>query len=175
MPWFDGVFILNIIKGIGMKSKGFTIIELVVVIVILGILAVTAAPRFITLQGDAKNAALEGVKSAMEGSFAMAYGKLAIAGLEKGYVLPLNPAIDDWCQFCMFINGYPANNTNTLITLVDGVGNSRVEPESDFYIWPSTSAIIAFRDAKAPFVNCYLKYNPPEDNKPYKIDIIPCE
>ncbi len=33
------------------KQKGFTLIELVVVIVILGILAVTAAPKFMNLQG----------------------------------------------------------------------------------------------------------------------------
>ena len=36
------------------KSKGFTLVELVIVIVILGILAVTAAPKFLNLAGDAK-------------------------------------------------------------------------------------------------------------------------
>ncbi|PKI12662.1 type II secretion system protein [Colwellia sp. 12G3] len=41
-----------------MSSKGFTLIELVVVIVILGILAVTAAPKFIGLSKDAKVAVL---------------------------------------------------------------------------------------------------------------------
>lgn len=44
------------------QPQGFTLIELVVVIVILGILAVTAAPQFLNLQGDARRASLQGLK-----------------------------------------------------------------------------------------------------------------
>ena len=42
------------------RSAGFTLIELVIVIIILGILAVTAAPKFLNLQGDAREAPLKG-------------------------------------------------------------------------------------------------------------------
>ena len=45
------------------KQAGFTLIELVIVIIILGILAVTAAPKFLNLQDDAKKAAADGVFS----------------------------------------------------------------------------------------------------------------
>ncbi|MCG9713100.1 type II secretion system GspH family protein [Shewanella insulae] len=65
------------------KQKGFTLIELVVVIIILGILAVTAAPKFINLQSDARVSALQGVKGALQGANSLYYSKAVLAGIEK--------------------------------------------------------------------------------------------
>lgn len=64
------------------KQNGFTLIELVVVIVILGILAVTAAPKFLNLQSDARKSALQGLKGAMQGAGTIVYAKSAIDGKE---------------------------------------------------------------------------------------------
>ncbi|NOH96445.1 prepilin-type N-terminal cleavage/methylation domain-containing protein [Vibrio sp. 99-70-13A1] len=64
------------------KQGGFTLIELVVVIVILGILAVTAAPRFLNLQDDARASSLQGLKGAIDGASGIVYGKSAVDGLE---------------------------------------------------------------------------------------------
>jgi len=64
------------------RQAGFTLIELVVVIVILGILAVTAAPRFLNLQKDARQASLQGLAGAMNGAAGITYGKAAITGNE---------------------------------------------------------------------------------------------
>lgn len=65
------------------KQSGFTLIELVIVIIILGILAVTAAPKFLNLQDDARNATLKGVEGALNSAAAMVYSKAVIAGEDK--------------------------------------------------------------------------------------------
>jgi prepilin-type N-terminal cleavage/methylation domain-containing protein len=71
-----------------MKAKGFTLIELVTVIVILGILAVTALPRFINLTQDAHDSVAHATFSAFESGVDL-YHSCWLASGEQGYVKDL--------------------------------------------------------------------------------------
>lgn len=63
------------------NQKGFTLIELIVVIVILGILSAVAVPKFVDMQGEAKKAVLEGIRGSFKSAVMMAHGKCLVSNV----------------------------------------------------------------------------------------------
>lgn len=137
------------------RQGGFTLIELVVVIVILGILAVTAAPKFLNLQKDARKSSLQGLKGAMSGAAGIVYGKAAIEGKESSTI---DVVVDD----INTIYGYPTATENGITAAVVGL-------KEDWSSFASTSGsvnilVVGFKadNATAATIvatNCYVTYS----------------
>jgi len=96
------------------QQSGFTLIELIMVIVVLGILAAFALPRFADFSNQARASAIEGLAGSLRSASAIAHSAQLATGAADNALVQLDGV------GVQLANGYPTSESIIVAAQVDG-------------------------------------------------------
>lgn len=134
------------------QQAGFTLIELVIVIVILGILGAVAAPRFINLQGDAYKANVNALKGSLQSAATLGNTKAILAGKDKK-----DDKVDIDGTEVEFVAGYPAASVAGILKMLQDDETSFSENGDTSYNYKGDEGVITI-NPKGRDSECFVKY-----------------
>ena len=155
------------------KRDGFTLIELIIVIVILGILAAVAVPKFAGLTKEARVSAVKGFAGSLRAAMNIVHGKW----LAQDNASIDNVTLEDGTTV------YICTGSNTVHRCKNGVKGGYPAPSSDgigaavdfdnktFVIDTSEGNSIKFYYKGYSNKDCYVKYDYSNDNESPSIDV----
>jgi MSHA pilin protein MshA len=142
------------------RRNGFTLIELVIVIVILGILAVTVAPKFLNLSTDARIATLKSLEAAILSASRMVNYK---AVMENKTDCSTDPTIEMQGDIITLRCGYPCPHPN-------GIGNAVETGDAFSWLGGNCGGLLGVvevqaKDAPTPSA-CKIRYFASNGSRP---------